>query len=181
MNAIPLFTKEGNATNVSYCSVCMMPKPHDAAETCCKRGVCKRCGGETQTVFNEKCFDCREKDQMDAAEKVEDWGGPVVHNDHYYESIDDLLESHDEGTLPEFVWIAETEHFPLLDVADILENFCSDLYEDAEDNLEGVEDLTKAVAAFNEANAKNTYWLESGKRATRVPQTSVDPSKAETR
>jgi hypothetical protein len=153
----------------------MMPKPHDAAETCCKKGACEDCGKETGSVFIHKCFDCREKSALCKAEKVENWSGPVVYNDHYYENMDDLLECNDEA-LPEFVWVAETEHFPKIDIENFLQEYCENLFEEAEEHLEGVKDLAEAFKAFNEANEKNTYWMESGKRAARVYPLEEDAS-----
>lgn len=172
MNAIPLFTKDGLNTNISYCSLCKLPHLHDVAENCCKKGICKHCGGETATVFNEKCFDCLEKNHLEKAEKLESWDGPVVFNDHYYETIADMLDCEDTEDLPEFVYIAETVNIPKLDAEDILERLCEDLYEDAYDNLNGVDEFIQAVNDFNKVNEGNTYLIESDKRAVRVPRPS---------
>ena len=170
MNAIPLFTENGHPTNISYCDVCLKPNIHDVAENCCKKGVCKQCGGETISIFNEKCYDCRDKDQMDKAEKLENWDGPVVLNDSYYATLEDLIDCNEIEKLPEFVYIAENENIPKLDTEDILERFCEDLYEDAYNNLNGVTEFEKAVNTFNKANEGNTFWIESMKKAARVPK-----------
>ena len=170
MNAIPLFTKEGNPTNISYCSSCKLPHVHDIAENCCKKGICKICEKETPSVHNLMCYDCRDKEQMEKAEKLENWDGPVVFNDSYYATLEDLLCCNDEEKLPEFVYIAETENILKLDVEDILERLCENLYEDAYEDLNGVDEFKNAVKDFNEANGRNTYRMESGKKAVRVPK-----------
>lgn len=170
MNAIPLFTEDGKKTNVSYCSHCEIPAPHDLAETCCTTSKCESCGNDTGYRTVSLCSECRDKRAMDKAEKLEEWSGPVVFNDYYYESLDDMMYRLDGDEMPEFVYVAETEPLPKIDIEDFLQNYCEDLYEDAEENLDGVKELAEAFKAFNEANAHNTYWLESRKRAVRVPK-----------
>jgi hypothetical protein len=170
MNAIPLFTKDGYPTNISYCSVCKLPHIHGIAENCCKKGICKICGKESPSAYNLICYDCRDKEQMDKAEKLENWDGPVCYNDEYFETMDNLIDCKDARDLPEFVYIAETENIPKLDADDILERLCEDLYEDAYEDLNGVDEFEEAIREFNKANERNTYWMESGKRAVRVPK-----------
>ena len=172
MDAIPLFKQDGSPTGIFACGICgqVYTKNDIGAEKCCQKGTCSDCGCETDKYYITLCFPCREKREMDKAEKLEDWSGPVVYNDHYYESIDDMMDCHEEENLPEFVWVAETENIPKIDATDILERLCEDLYEDAYDNLEGVKEFEAAVEAFNKANEGNTYWIESNKRATKVPK-----------
>ena len=107
---------------------------------------------------------------MDKAEKLENWDGPVVFNDSYYATLEDLIDCNKIEKLPEFVYIAETENIPTLDAEDILERFCEDLYEDAYDNLNGTAEFEEAVNTFNKANEGNTFWIESMKKAARVPK-----------
>ena len=178
MNAIPLFTKEGNATSVSYCAKCKIPAPHDLAEACCTTSVCEVCGKDTGYRSMKVCSGCRDKRAMERAEKLENWTGPVVFNDHYYDSLDDMMDCNEGEAPPEFVYVAETEHFPKIDIEDFLQNYCEDLFEEAEEHLEGVKDLADAFKMFNEANAHNTYWMESTKRAVRVPVEDTFPSPA---
>ena len=171
MNAISLFTEGGQKTNVSYCSKCKVPALHDLAETCCTMSKCESCGKDTGYRTASFCSECRDKRAMDKAEKLDDWTGPVVFNDHYYESLDDMLDCNDD--LPEFVYVAETVPFPKISIKDFLQNYCEDLFEDAEEHLDGADELAEAFEAFNEANRGNTYWVESGKRAVLVPRAAI--------
>ncbi|MBF8259437.1 MAG: hypothetical protein HW377_1811, partial [Actinobacteria bacterium] len=94
MNAIPLYKKDGADTGISCCGTCgsVYRKNNMGAETCCAKGTCSTCGCETDKYYVTLCFPCREKRAMDKAEKLESWDGPVVYNDHYYESIGDMMD-----------------------------------------------------------------------------------------
>lgn len=52
--------------------------------------------------------------------------------------------------------------------------------EDADEHkLDGVGEFKQAVAAFNEANKKNVYWIEDSKHKVRVEaEQSINPPEA---
>lgn len=106
-------------------------------------------------------FNCaqKEKERFDKAKKINeaDWAGPIMHGDQYYDSVADLRDMMDPEELEdvEFVWATkERRVIPSLSVAEIVENdFFDNGWEDMEvDDLNGVEELQKALDKFVEEN-----------------------------
>jgi hypothetical protein len=105
---------------------------------------------------------------------VEGYAGPVYfeggygsYGDGYFENADELAES---GYFPEdgeFAFCCESSGVHL-DLGNILENLCEEMYEDASDSLNGVEELQTAVDVFNAANVSIVTWNVDYEHKVRV-------------
>lgn len=147
------------------------------AYDCCRQFVCEKCDKDTYQ-YQSLCSSCRDKANMDAREEIpsEGFEGPVYceGSDRWFESYDEAIEhfqdlvGDEESYIPEFVLPAEKVRVPNIDAEDILENFCSDLFEDAQDHLNGTEELEAAIKKFNEANNTVFQWEQIPKKKIRL-------------
>jgi len=118
---------------------------------------------------NELFREANEQRKFDKAQKVkaDEWGGPVVNGDNYYESVDDFLGQTEEEEIPDFVWGCDDAR-PLLylDTQNILENATQEAYEDFDmGDLEGVAAFEAACKEFVAKNAHLKSWWSTGKIA----------------
>lgn len=183
MNAVELFHKDGHSAGVYYCGECrQVHSSNHTIEECCKPYKCKQCGEECKQ-YHTICDACerveiarKERERFEKAEKVaeSEWDGWVycegTGNDGFSESVDALIESckDDEIDVPEYAWVCNPKQFATLDIDDI-KSLISDrqeAYRDFDpDDLNGLEDLKKALDAFNEANAAIVSYSPDYKRA----------------
>ena len=173
MNPIPLQTPDGTKIEAFMCSECKFiyyeSYPH-ISERCCK---CRDCGIKVDR-FRGRCDTCdrsfyakKEQELIEKAIEVENYTGPVFWDEKYYSSIDDFKDYVEEKDWPEFVYACHIMHYTLY-ADDIL----SDLHENAgleeDTDLDGVEELRKAIDEFNEVNKKNVYWIVNNKVKVKV-------------
>jgi hypothetical protein len=179
MNAIELFHQDGKSAKVFYCEKCrIVAKTQEQAEQCCRPLKCDMCGNDTERYYF-RCRECRDKedaqrerDRFEKAEKLKltEWDGPVFSdsvagsNDGFFTSISELLErcadeieagEDDSGmaNIPDYVWASKSNQFVNADLGDITERISCDAYKDFNPaDLHGLDDLKKALAAFNDAN-----------------------------
>lgn len=104
----------------------------DQAIKCCGPRLCTKCGkdmGEKRKVHWLACEDCRrktdaerEKRRFEEAEKIP-WEkyehGFLYYADKFYDDMDSLLDSYDEGEEPEYVWACYPVDFTM-DAQDIV-------------------------------------------------------------
>jgi len=174
MNAEELYLSTGKPTGVFYCTSCrIVHRTKDGAESCCKPSLCKDCGKELpQKTYSLQCDTCkmpewhrkdREIYQKAKKVKLEDYEGSHVVIGDDYVSVDELEEQlsyrwsyGDE--LPRFAHgTTQTTSVTPFDVADVMEQFTQEAYEDFDyKDLLGLDDLQKAIEAFHEIN-KN-HW-----------------------
>lgn len=145
-------------------------------------GLSGRIERRDRSLYHRKCEQdrCakREMEQLESAELVENYDGPVYcdgvrgsYGDGYCASVDelaDILDDEDEDR-PEFAFCCTEHPFPGISAERLIESYMDDMDEDAGDRLDGVEDLEKACAAFSEANKSVTSWYEDRKHKVRVP------------
>lgn len=94
---------------------------------------------------------------------------PVVRYEDAAEAIRDAYCGVDEAP-PEWAFACDPQHFAL-DVDDMIENLCSDGYEDMESNQTIPKSLRKAVDHFNKINAKwLVAWHADFTRKIRIPK-----------
>ena len=195
MNPYQLFKEDGKPTNVHACGVCNKVKANrDAAEECCVQPPCSYCGEpvdrakESGQRFHWVCWRdnarAREIERLEKAELVE-YDGGWLYADHlpggqdgYYSDMDELLDcvadyvpDEDEANEPlvMFAFCTYPQRYDL-DLGRILENACDDGYEDMEDHLSGVKELSAAIDAFNERNkVALTSYMVDYKRKVSVP------------
>jgi hypothetical protein len=197
MNAIFLHLPDGTPTKWSMCSEChtvAAPGNFDLSEKCC---TCYHCGnplskdekipyataGGGRSLYHRTCEAMlRMKAAADALEKAElitNYDGPVYcegrrgsYGDGYFANVDELAEDlddeEDQSDRPEFAFCCESTSVSI-DADQILENATEEMYDDAYDDLEGVEDFRKAVAAFNKANESVVSYYEDTKHKVAVP------------
>ncbi len=168
----------------------------EAAEACCRSPVCKTCQQEYTppcvSSLNE-CQKCsnerfqkesweRYQKRLETAEDVTaTYDGPVYAehrddgdmNDGFFSEMEILLDcvedgEEEDGGLPEWVFACRPR-IENMDLGTILENLCSDGYEDMEDHLEIPDSLSKAIDEFNAINeAALTVYDVDYKRKIRV-------------
>lgn len=174
--AIELFHADGKPSGVWYCSDCRAVHNNlQGAQSCHGVTHCVDCGkelGKRQPYYRTQCDECNDKQWREKQSKEEferytkaskisssDYTGTQVYlNDHYYETVWDAIEDCDQP--PEYVWSTKEVGLRKASVDDLIERVLEEAWEDAEsDDLYGVEDLQKAVDAFNEANASIPVYM----------------------
>ena len=166
--AIQLFHEDGKPSGIWYCSECRAVYNQERlAQSCHGVTHCEACGaeGKRQPYYRTLCQDCdnkrwREKQAKEEFErytkavkiKASEYTGPQVYfGDKYYETIEDAIDGCDQP--PEYVWSAKNVGLQKATIEDLVDRILENAWEDAElDDLNGTEELQKAVDAFNEAN-----------------------------
>lgn len=145
------------------------------AYDCCRQFVCELCGKDAYQHYSH-CSSCIDKINMDKREEIQSHDGPVYceRSDRWFESYEEAaehfqdLQDDEESYIPEFLIPAEKVQIPNMDAGDIIENFCADLFEDAEDHLNGAEELRDAIKKFNDANKSIFQWKQIPKKKIRL-------------
>ncbi len=183
MNPIQLFHADGQpAKDTHYCGECrIIHATKHLAEQCCVPPKCEDCG-EPAAQYYTVCDSCREKraaererERFEKAEKVTEWDGPVylegLGGDDYVANaadIEELLYNYgdDDRPRPEYVWTCHSVSFAQVDLNAVIENIAENSYDDwDESDLEGTEELGKAIGAFNEKNKGIVSWEPNYKKA----------------
>ena len=174
MAAIELYKQDGTTAGIYYCSECrIVHRDKEQADWCHGERVCA-CGKKiTQGYFQKTCNDCQwaevcEKGRLKEAERFEkarkitedQYDGDMVYlDDKYYESVLDAIDEYDVGTEPEYVWACKDVGVPRASSDSIVEHCLDNMWEDADSSdLNGLEELDAAIAAFNEANKGISVW-----------------------
>lgn len=191
MNAYYLHKPDGTQLGASACGKCgriACSGNFDISERCC---TCYECGkplnGDegTAALYHREC-DQRRRSQFEAArlekaELVEDYDDPVFcdgaghgsYGDGYFADVEELADAVQSRFLPghgpEFAHCCEKIPFSGLDLDSILENATEDMFEDARDHLDGVEELRTAIHGFNQLNKNLCSWTPDYKRKVRLP------------
>lgn len=169
MNAEELFLSDGKSAGVWYCSKCRIVKKTKAeADECCRPRRCD-CGNECEKYYTE-CKDCirekeiaRERAKFDAAKHVNsyEYDGWVYCDSlapEYFDSVGTLLEyvedNADDGCeIPAYVWACKPHRFAIARIEYVLDSINNDGYDDfSTDDLDGVDELAKAMEEFNKKN-----------------------------
>lgn len=190
MSAVELFHNDGKPAGIWYCSECRVVNTNkEHAEWCHGEHLCK-CGTQTATRYDDQCMTCKAngwREKEDAAElarfekatKIEmaDYkGSQMFCNDQYFESIEqyrELIEDFDTGesVLPKYVWAVTNVGVGCADIDNLIEPLLAEMGEDAEtSDLNGVEELEKAIDTFNEANKSIVVYMVDYSRAILVPE-----------
>jgi hypothetical protein len=169
MNAKLVYDEEGKPLGAAYCSNCnRIWESSNSAERCCVCSYCGKLKNWDGGTSHSECFDAAikagETAKMDKAKLIEDYGGPFLIDDRYFETADELIEHFESNDtpVPEFVHCARYEA-PVLDLETILQDLQeNDMHEDWEP--EACAPLAEAVADWNRANAWNGTWFEDTSR-----------------
>lgn len=172
MNAQQLQKPDGTPVDSWFCGECgQLMGDREYAERHCTEGKCCYCQ-QPCGKGNYYHDGCRLNDYFEKAEKLTVWDGWVFlddcgHRDGYFTDAGDFVEWWQQTRkepLPQFVFIAEPQEFPGLNLDDVLESMCDEMYEEARLHLEGEDELQVAVDKFNEANAGNGGYMYNEKR-----------------
>ena len=175
--AIELFHGDGESSGIWYCSECRSVHTQQrTAQSCHGVTHCEDCGkelGKRQPYYRTQCDECSNKEWRDKQAKAEferytkavkikasEYTGPqVFFNDHYYETVEDAIR-HRGTEPPEYVWSAKDIGLKKATMEDLVDRILEEAWEDADINdLNGTEDLQKAIDAFNEANAAVSVYM----------------------
>ncbi len=150
-------------------------------------GLKGRIARRDRSLYHRKCEQDRrvkrEAEQLESAELVADYDGPVYfegghgsYGDGYFADVNELAEWLDDQEFlaegedrPKFAFCCAEIPFPRISADRLIESYCDDMDEDAAERLEGIEGLDAACVAFSEANRGVISWREDRKRKVRVP------------
>lgn len=188
MNAQELFLSDGRTSTVFYCEKCrIVHKEKTGADACCMPVICCECKKNVCEKHYVACPDCIaekrklvEQERFNKAEKIEekDWDSPVFsEGGDFYETIDDYLTYCEDNNVPvgKFVWGSIKRPFINLSFRDISQLFDDGDIDNAEylhKGIEGKDEFTKAISAFNEIN-KELYWWEMDNKTSIMLDNSV--------
>lgn len=168
------------------------PEARRCAEECC---ACKQCGKplekpQSSFGYHDPCWKKFMQEtwakQLVRALEVTDYDGWVFNDgpgggsqeDGYSMDMDSLVEHLqirlDDGALeiedwPKFVLCCKPCPAAKIDIADIVERMVENLYDDAEDDIEGLGELEKVLEKFNAANAHLVSYVPDYSRKIAVP------------
>ncbi len=185
MQAIQLRYPDGSPAAAFFCGNCGMlycGLNSDAADWCCTCSVCHKSLGESNPnqrgIYSHPDCERRKRtaitaQRLERATEVENYSGPVYcessNKDGYFATLNEFVETFmDASSMPEFVHTCKTVPFQL-DIDNILENEADHHHDDIYDNLDGVNDLEKAIEIFNQRNLTTVSWEVDYKHKVRVP------------
>lgn len=189
MNATELFLSSGKTAGIWFCGKCrIVQKTQEDAERHCSCFTCGKHQDWSAGRIRTECDECSGKrraklrqERIENAVEVPSYDGPLYldrggYEDDYFQDMDDLLErlyceGEDDETreLPEWAFCCTTKPVSL-DASRVIEWATDDHFDDAADHLCGVEELEKAIDAFNEANKEVVSWNVDYKRKVRIPR-----------
>jgi hypothetical protein len=148
--AMELYKKDGTAAGVFYCSECRAVFPdQEQAQSCHGERIC-----EKERV--------KEAERFEAAEKVAyaDYKvGMLYDGQDFHEDLESLEDDFFDAPLPPYVWACTDIGVTKASTESLYENMLESMWEDADvHDLNGVDELEAAVAAFNEANKSISVW-----------------------
>lgn len=172
MNPQELFLADGKTAGVWFCQKCKaIHGQRVLADQCCDR-KCHTCGEPCKPYYTV-CSSClaksialQEQERFKKAQKVpeHEWAGGVFYGDTYYSSVADFRDYHADEDVAHvhYLWAADPEKFAHIDADRVLERIGEDGYDGFDTNdLNGVDELKRAIDAFNEANKEILAYHEN--------------------
>lgn len=181
-----LYREDGKPCGIYACGNCrIVQRDERTAARCCTVTACVHCRELAAMNYQDACDACarmiraandvaKERQRYESAEKLTEWGGWVFveglgYNDGFFDSIEDLKDycSDQEVDLPSYVWTCDEDRFVSVDVDDIKQYIAglTGAYEDFDpDDLNGLEELGVALAAFCKANENQLSYEPNYKR-----------------
>jgi hypothetical protein len=164
---LPLFTQrpEGIREEKAFaCGECgSVYSTKESAIYCCKQSVCEDCGNDCDKSWI-RCRDCSDKIRLEKAVEIKDYSGPVYYKeaDKYFESYEEALDWFNDypEECPEWFFPCIEEPCPKLDLDSAIENLTENLFEDAYDQLKGVEEIKIAVDEFNKKQTLMSWKVD---------------------
>lgn len=117
---------------------------------------------EEETIKEKECFEKAKK--ITYEEYIKQYPNYMIfdpNTDEFYSELEDLEDHYASNglELPKYVY-GTNSHSICLDIDNLIENACDDLYEDAYDRIEGYEDLQAAMYKFSKQNEQNTMTFD---------------------
>lgn len=181
MNPIKL-TKEGTNDVVAYaCGSCGLVQPSEHyADICCTCSTCNESKPDVKRSYARDCRDCfeakveqRELERFNSAEKITEWSGPVYDGSDYHANLGDMMDQYstmaDDPDLPDYVWACDEKHWVKANedmIFGCLEGDAPEYFSFSD--LNGLDELNKAIEAFNEANKDEVSWWPNYKKAVLI-------------
>lgn len=184
MNGQELFTKEGKATLVFFCSKCRCThRTRAEADDCC---VCVACKNAPREQYRTLCSECKGVDDIrrhgaeqervrslfEKATEVTEYEY-LWHEEKMYSDTEKIIDvCHGVRDVPEYVFIMKPVLFNGFSLDELLDSYnenvmCEDL--DVTDCLTGLAELQTAFAEFNDDNVKTTvYWIVDETKKVKV-------------
>lgn len=162
----------------------MFPYKHQALSFCqsCYNGVqrsCKYCGKPYKNQSYLHC-DCEGQNKVDEEKRIKAWNEKVANakevqesdvntmlyceeEDAYYDCVDDFFESYAnnkdffDGDKPNELWVCGIEEI-YIDASNVIEDACSDLHEDANDNCDYKSLQTLLDSWCKDQTGTTTYY-----------------------
>jgi len=179
MNANELFMSSGKPAGIFFCEACRRVWcDKDVAESCCRCRYCGELEKNSHAECRYRAMHKRRAEVLEAAAVIENYDGWVYaegcgYRDGYFPSMDDLLEYLAEEELsdwPERVHCCTPVTIRWPDASDIAERVCEGLYEEADNDLQGLKELDEALAEFAKANASMQCFEADYSRCVLVPR-----------
>jgi hypothetical protein len=175
-SAIELFHADGASSGIWYCSECRaVHNQQRTAQACHGVTHCEDCEkelGKRQPYYKTLCSDCDSKKwrEQRAAEEFErytkavkikasEYNGPqVFFNDQYYPTVEEAIDNCDAA--PEYIWAAKDIGLKKAAMEDLVDRILEEAWEDADiEDLNGIEELQKAIDMFNEVNSGISVYM----------------------
>lgn len=186
MNGIELYRvlEDGSYKPVSvwYCSKCrIVHKTKEDADKCCVH-MCSKCSKEiVPYAYRGMCDDCsrtesakRELEKIEKAELIENDSEYIYYGDDY-KTEDDLFDhfrdmsKEDLKVACEFGFYCDKVGYTEPGIVEYVREQCeNDHYEEASDQLQGLDELQKAVDVFVEANKGFCSYMVDEKKKVSV-------------
>lgn len=153
--------------SLSFCSYCyngirekcefcgdLLPKGY---RVCDCEGYKKYKEDERIKVEKERYDKAQKMTYEEYIEKYPDYMFFCADNETYYSDIDELEDDYLLAKLdmPEYVYGTHKQTINI-DIDSAIENACDDLYDEAYNNLKGLDELYRAIDDFNNLNKDNT-------------------------
>ncbi len=174
--AIELFHADGKPSGVWYCSECRAVHTRlRTAQSCHGVTHCEKCGkelGKRQPYYKTHCQECdndiwrkkqAEEELVRYARAVKirasEYTGPQVYfGERYYDTVEDAIDGCDQP--PEYIWSAKDVGLKKATMEDLVDRILQEAWEDADiDDLNGTEELQRAIDLFNESNAGISVYM----------------------
>lgn len=180
---------EALTKNIYVCGICgrLMGEQKDFADRCCTCTVCllpiesngKPGGwGSSHAECEVKRIAEVEARQIEKAEKLETWDGPVYYNDNFYTDLDALTDYLEDTVMakedwPTWAFVCDQVRFPLLVIDDIIQNLEENHEVEDYDGVNVSEETMAALEAaaqkFNAETKDDVGWHPNFKKMARIP------------
>ncbi len=180
---------EAVTRSIYVCGICghLMGERKDLADQCC---TCSQChqpiegngspGGHRSAhpACETKRAAEAEARQIERAEKIDTWEGPVYYEDEFYQDLGALTDHLEDSLVsekdwPAYVFVCDEERFPLFDLDNVIQNLSENHgiedYDGPNISKETMALLQAAVQRFDDETKNDISWHPNFHKMVRVP------------